>query len=104
MSSEPLEIDDARRLVLDRAIRLGAEPVAVREVLGRVLAEDVTSADSVPGFDNSAMDGYAVRAPDTAGQPVRLAVVDESRAGHPASRAVGAGQAIAISTGAMLPG
>ena len=103
MSSEPLEIDEARRLVLERVRPLGAEPVAVRDALGRVLAEDVASADSVPGFDNSAMDGYAVRAADTAGAPVRLAVVAESRAGHPASRAVGAAEAIAISTGAMLP-
>ena len=57
------------------------------EALGRVLAEDVTAADPVPGFDNSAMDGYAVRAADTAGaeaeSPARLAVVGESRAGHP---------------------
>jgi len=103
MSAEPLEIEEARRLVLERVKPLGAEPVAVRAALGRVLAEDVTSADSVPGFDNSAMDGYAVRAADTAGSSVRLAVVDESRAGHPAERELGAGEAIAISTGAMVP-
>jgi molybdopterin molybdotransferase len=103
MSSEPLEIEEARALVLERTNALGAEPVAVREALGRILAEDVTSADAVPGFDNSAMDGYAVRAADTAAQPVRLAVVGESRAGHPAVRVLGAGEAIAISTGAMVP-
>ena len=61
----------------------------------------------MPGFDNSAMDGYAVRAADTTGatgaEPARLPVVGESRAGHPAARALGAGEAIAISTGAMLP-
>ncbi|MGH2987476.1 MAG: molybdopterin molybdotransferase MoeA, partial [Solirubrobacterales bacterium] len=78
------------------------------EALGRVLAERVTSADAVPGFDNSAMDGYAVRATDTAAadgdRPARLIVVDESRAGHPAQRSLAAGEAIAISTGAMLPG
>src|SRR5688572_3821102 len=103
MSDEPLEIEDARRLVLERVHPVGTEAVAVRDALGRVLAEDVTSADAVPGFDNSAMDGYAVRAADTAGAPVSLAVVDESRAGHPAERAVGEGEAIAISTGAVLP-
>ncbi len=99
----PIEIDEARRRVLERAAPLGTEPVAVAAALGRVLAEDVTSADSVPGFDNSAMDGYALRAADTEGGEARLTVVGESRAGHPAGRALGAGEAIAISTGAMLP-
>ena len=66
MAAAPLEIDAARRLVLERAAPLGSEPVAVAEALGRMLAEDVISADPVPGFDNSAMDGYAVRAADTA--------------------------------------
>ena len=77
------------------------------EALGRVLAEDVTAADAVPGFDSSAMDGYALRAADTAGaeaeSPARLAVVAESRAGHPSERELGAGEAIKISTGAMVP-
>ena len=103
MADQPLEIEDARRLVLERVKALGGEPVAVRDALGRVLAEDVASADAVPGFDNSAMDGYAVRAADTADAPVSLRLVDESRAGHPASRVVGPGEAIAISTGAVLP-
>ncbi len=108
MSVEPLEIEEARGLVLGRTTALGAERVGVREALGRVLAEDVTSAEPVPGFDNSAMDGYAVRAGDTTGagtgdRPVRLTVVDESRAGHPAVRALAGGEAIAISTGAMMP-
>ena len=108
MADELTEIEEARRLVLERVAPLEAEPVAVAEALGRVLAERVTSADPVPGFDNSAMDGYAVRAADTAAadgdRPARLSVVDESRAGHPARRSLAAGEAIAISTGAMLPG
>src|ERR1700751_4253379 len=61
----------------------------------------------VPGFDNSAMDGYAVRASDTSSarpsSAVRLRTVDESRAGSPANRVLEPGQAIAISTGAALP-
>ena len=104
---EPIEIERARALVLERTRALEPETVAVGDALGRVLAEDVTSADPVPGFDNSAMDGYAVRAADTGGatgaEPARLPVVGESKAGHPAARALGAGEAIAISTGAMLP-
>ena len=95
MTAELTEIEAARALVLERVIAMPSEPVEVGSALGRVLAEDVTSAEPVPGFDNSAMDGYAVRAADTAGgAPTRprLRVVDESRAGHPARAALGAGR------------
>ncbi len=100
MAGKLIEIDEARRLVLARAAAGPSEPVALDEALGRVLAEEVKSADDVPGFDNSAMDGYAVLAADT---PGRLRVVDESRAGVPAGGGLAAGEAIAISTGAMVP-
>jgi molybdopterin molybdotransferase len=93
----------ARRLVLDAAHPLAPEPVALDAALGRVLAQDVVSGESVPGFDNSAMDGYAVIASDTALPPVRLRVVGESRAGAPLAHAVGRGEAAAISTGAVMP-
>ncbi len=95
-------------MVLERTASLGVEPVRVADAAGRILAEAVTSADAVPSFDNSAMDGYAVRAADTktasAETPLTLALVGESRAGHPADEALGPGEAIAISTGGMLPG
>jgi molybdopterin molybdotransferase len=81
--------------------------VPLREALGRLLAADVASADPVPGFDNSSLDGFAVRAADTGGasskSPVMLRVVDESRAGHPARSGIGEGEAIEISTGAVVP-
>jgi molybdopterin molybdotransferase len=103
-----LEIDDARGVVLDSVRRLPAEPVELRASLGRVLARDVTASAPVPPFDASAMDGYAVRAADVEGavpsRPLRLRVVDESRAGMPARAVVTPGEAIAISTGAMMPG
>jgi molybdopterin molybdotransferase len=93
--------------VLEHTAPLGPEPVELEEALGRVLAEPVTSAASIPAFDNSAMDGFAVRAADTEGagenSPVTLEVVAESRAGAPAGRGLEPGQAIAISTGAVLP-
>ncbi len=95
-----LSIDEARAIVLGRTGRLGDEEVGLREALGRVLAADVVATNSVPGFDNSAMDGFAVRS-GPAGR--RLAIVGESRAGAPASATVGPGEAIRISTGAMLP-
>lgn len=106
-ADKPIELEHARRLVLERVRRAGTEPVPLRKALGRVLASDVESVDAVPAFDNSAMDGFAVRASDTVGasseSPASLVVVDESRAGRPAGSLLGAGQAIAISTGAMIP-
>jgi molybdopterin molybdotransferase len=107
VASQLIEIERARELVLGRAVPLEAEPVALREALGRVLAKDAVGEESVPGFDNSAMDGFAVRALDTCGaapgSPVSLREVDESRAGLPATSSLGRGEAIRISTGAMLP-
>ncbi len=102
-----MDIEVARRAVLERCSLLGTEDVVIDEALGRVLAEDVSSSHPIPPFDNSAMDGYAVSAADTAeaapDRPVRLRVVDESRAGAPAKSALAAGQAAAISTGAAIP-
>lgn len=107
MPGKPIDIEEARRLVLERVAPLGAEEVPVGDALGRVLAEPVRSADPVPGFDNSAMDGFAVRAADTAGaapgSPATLRIAAESRAGRPASAALQPGEAFAISTGAALP-
>lgn len=107
MAEELIDVEVARSRVLAHATALGAEDVALELALGRVLGADVVSPEDVPGFDNSAMDGYAVLAADTAGaagdRPVRLPVVDESRAGRPAGRELTAGEAIRISTGAMLP-
>ena len=96
-----LSLDEARRIVVDATgERLGDEDVAVGDALGRALAEDVAAAADVPPFANSAMDGFAV-APGPAGREVR--VVDESRAGRPATRPLGDGEAIRISTGAPVP-
>lgn len=102
-----IEIDEARRLVLGHADRLEAEPVALADSVGRVLAVPANSDDDVPAFDNSAMDGFAVRAADTAGaspdSPVELRHSGESAAGSPATAGVEPGEAIEISTGAMMP-
>src|SRR5690348_11944342 len=104
MAQKLTNIERARELVLERVSGpLPPERVAISEALGRVLAEDVASADAVPGFDSSAMDGYAVRAGDLADAPITLPVAAESRAGHPAGRQLEAGEAFAISTGAMVP-
>ncbi len=79
---------------------LGDEELAAGDALGRVLAEDVTAGADVPPFDNSAMDGFAVR-PGPAGRALR--VVDEARAGRPAARGPAEGEAVRISTGAPVP-
>jgi molybdopterin molybdotransferase len=97
--AELISIDEARRRVLEAVRPLEAEDVTLARALGRVLACDVDSATNVPPFDNSAMDGFAVRA----GPPAELRVIDESRAGHPSPGEVAAGAAIRISTGAVLP-
>jgi molybdopterin molybdotransferase len=94
-----ISIAEARERVLAAVTPLAAEPVALEEALGRVLAEDVKSDEDLPPFDSSAMDGYAV----VAGPAAELPVVDESRAGRPAERRLGPGEAIRISTGATVP-
>lgn len=102
MAAKLIEFEEARSLVLECAPRLAPETVALRDALGRVLAEKVRAPGDVPPFDNSAMDGFAVRASDS-GAGVLLRIVDESRAGAPAGVMIGAGEACAISTGAVIP-
>ncbi len=96
----PVSVDEARRRVLAAVRSLPAEPVALWEARGRVLAEDVLAERDVPAFANSAMDGFAVLA-GPAGR--RLRVIDEARAGHPSKVGPGAREAVRISTGAPLP-
>jgi molybdopterin molybdotransferase len=97
--SELITIAEARESVLESVPRLGDEAVALDAALGRVLAEDVTSAIAVPPFDSSAMDGYAV----VAGAGGELDVIGEARAGHPWNGTLRAGSAVRISTGALVP-
>ncbi|HET6449007.1 MAG TPA: gephyrin-like molybdotransferase Glp [Conexibacter sp.] len=95
-----LSIASARAEILSRCVALAAEPVALVDAAGRVLAEDVVASTNLPRVDNSAMDGFAVRSEASSGP---LHVVDESRAGAPASRTLASGEAIRISTGADMP-
>ncbi len=93
-------IEEAQALVLARVGALEAEAVPLAEAAGRVLAADARAAVDLPPFPSSAMDGFAVRAADT---PGTLPVVGRSAAGLPAGRALRAGEAIAISTGGVVP-
>ena len=99
----PIPVEDAQRRVLDEVGLLDAEDVRFDEAHARVLREDVVAPWDVPPGDNSAMDGYAVRAEDIARPPVRLRVIEDIRAGSLATRPVEAGTASRIMTGALLP-
>ncbi len=99
--------DQALSIVLENAVPLGTERVSISEALGRVLADEVRSSRDIPGFDNSAMDGYALRAVDiaSAGEatPVTLRVIETIGAGAMPQRAVERGTAARIMTGAPVP-
>ncbi|HET8542560.1 MAG TPA: gephyrin-like molybdotransferase Glp [Anaeromyxobacter sp.] len=94
--------DEARRIILENVVRLGAEVVPALDAVGRVVAEDVTAPSDLPRWDNSAMDGFALRAQDAAA-PGGLRVSGYVPAGATPSGAVGAGTAVRILTGAPLP-
>ncbi|HYS33510.1 MAG TPA: molybdopterin molybdenumtransferase MoeA, partial [Streptosporangiaceae bacterium] len=86
---------------------LPPEDLPLTEAEGAVLAADTTADWPLPGFDNSAMDGYAVRAADVAGasaeHPVTLPVDADVAAGDTAEHAVAPGRCVKIMTGALLP-
>jgi molybdopterin molybdotransferase len=98
--NDPIPISQALELIAEHVKPLAEESVPLEEADGRFLASQVDAPVDLPRFDNSAMDGYALRASDT---PGRLSIVGESAAGAPFAGAVQSGQAVAISTGAVLP-
>jgi len=95
-----ISLAEAQRLVLERARPLEAERVPVERAAGRVLADPAVAAVDLPPFPSSAMDGYAVRSIDV---PGTLPVVGEAAAGRPVGRPLGAGEAVRISTGGVVP-
>jgi len=102
-----LSVEGALDKVLAMFHPLEAERVPILDALGRVLAEDVCSDIDIPPHDNTAMDGYAIRAADVAAatpdRPVRLRIVENLAAGYVSQRAVEPGTAIRIMTGAPIP-
>jgi molybdopterin molybdotransferase len=100
-------VPEAVALITAAASPLPAEPTTLGDALGRVLATDLRSPITLPHWTNSAMDGYAVRGSDVAGAsesaPVTLRVLETVAAGAFPTRAVGAGEATRIMTGAPLP-
>jgi molybdopterin molybdotransferase len=98
--AELLSLEEAQRRILARVVRLPLEQVELAEAAGRFPAQPVTAQIDLPPFDASAMDGFAVRTEDT---PGRLPVAERIAAGRPASRALRAGEAMGIATGAPVP-
>ncbi len=95
--------DEARKMVLSSVAPLGVERVSILEAQGRVIADDVVAPWDMPLCDNSAMDGYAVRAADCATIPATLRVTGYIPAGGEVTGEVAPGCAIRIMTGAPLP-
>ncbi|MGA1076245.1 MAG: molybdopterin molybdenumtransferase MoeA, partial [Ilumatobacteraceae bacterium] len=98
-----IPLEDAQSLVVDRCSVLGSIEVPFEEAVGLVLAADVVAEELVPPFDNTAVDGYAVIAADTAVVPVELDVVGEVAAGAATDRVLARGEVIRIMTGAPIP-
>jgi molybdenum cofactor synthesis domain-containing protein len=97
-----IEYPEAERLVFESTPRLPVRETPLEEALGLALAQDLTATTDSPPFDNSAVDGYALRSEDA--EDGRLfGVVDEAPAGRPAKRRVGEGEAIKIFTGGVIP-
>ncbi len=102
---ESLGVAQARQIILDLLAPIdGSERLSVRDALGRVLAEDVISTMNVPGHDNAAMDGYAVRHSDLAAEgETMLKVAGTAFAGRGFTGTVAPGECVRIMTGGVIP-
>src|SRR4051812_34146841 len=102
-----LSVAEASERILAEIRPLATESVPLRRALGRVCAEDINAAVTMPPWSNSSMDGYAVRSADLTpamtGKPVKLKVVGTIAAGGFAPRALRRGEAMRIMTGAPVP-
>lgn len=102
-----LKFDAALKSILDSTKKINSEYVRLKDALGRVLAQDAYADSDLPAFDNSAMDGYAVRPHDIAGasksNPKILDVICDIKAGDVPKKILGRNQAMRIMTGAPVP-
>lgn len=98
-----ISIPEAENRIRQAALLQPVLELPLRDALGSALARDLDATSDVPPFHRVMMDGYAVRAEDTASAPVILELVDEVPAGSESRRPVAAGQAMRIMTGAPLP-
>src|SRR5512138_1137981 len=102
-----LSVDQARERILSNFQPVTTETLSLAGCSQRVLAQEIVAANDLPPFDNSSMDGFAVRAADvleaTAASPRRLRVVTDIPAGSHPTISLAAGQAARIMTGAPIP-
>lgn len=102
-----IPVEEARDRILAHFRRLDPERQPLLDSLGQVLAEDIVAPFDIPPLDNTAMDGYAVRAADTAGasaaNPIELRVIADLAAGYVLETPVRPGEAVRIMTGAPVP-
>lgn len=102
-----ISVESALEVILKEIKPLGLESVDITSALGRVIGEDIAARGANPPWDNSAMDGYALRAADAKGasseKPVKLSVLYDLPAGSVPEGPVGPGQAVRIMTGAPVP-
>ena len=98
-----LAVEEALERILAAAAPLPAEPTPIADAVGRATADDLIAQRTVPPWDNSAMDGYAVRSADVAKAPVRLRVIETIYAGQAPTRALAPGECSQIMTGAPMP-
>ncbi len=102
-----ISVEDALSLILSQIREMGTERVDITSSLGRVIGEDIYARRNNPPWDNSAMDGYAVRFEDIKGaakeNPAVLRVIEDLPAGYTAKNQVAKGEAIRIMTGAPVP-
>ncbi|MDT8387473.1 MAG: molybdopterin molybdotransferase MoeA, partial [Thiogranum sp.] len=106
--SEPeqklLSVDEGRKRILQAVEAItSSEQLPLLSALGRITASTIIANTDVPPFDNSAMDGYAVRSDDCSGPAIRLQVIGSSFAGRPFSGDVSPDQCVRIMTGAVMP-
>lgn len=102
-----ISLEDALKLILENTPILGQEKVDILSALGRVIGEDIYAPYDIPPFDNSAVDGYALRSEDTKGaskeHPVSLHIIGDLPAGYIAKEKINKGSVIRIMTGAPIP-
>ena len=102
-----LTVEKARNIIAENLKLQDIQQIKLQETSGRVLAEDITALFPMPLFDNSAMDGFAVRAADTAGagkdNAVSLKMIGGVSAGDPGDLVLKPGECAQCMTGAPIP-
>lgn len=97
-----ISVNEALNIIIDESLEPQKEKIHVSKSFGYVLSDDIKAKDKIPPFDNSAMDGYAIKAVDS-GEGSKLKVIEELPAGKPALKKIETGQASIIMTGSPIP-